>query len=117
MALRTATADDWRELVPSDADQPEFWIGLVYVEGDRKLGIGVLHEGEDGRWWIGVRTRARRPIALWKGALELLGTAKRAGVTVHAIADPDVGGSEIVLSRLGFVMSSETIVGHPIWTQ
>ncbi len=116
MALRTATAEDWASV--TGLAVPAHWIGLVYEEGGAILGLGGLVEGVDGRWWAELKANARRPVALWRAAREVLDVARAVGVPVHAIADPRIDGALTFLERLGFGATDETIEGHRIliWT-
>jgi hypothetical protein len=97
---------------------PAHWIGLVYEEQGRVVGLGGLYEGQDGRWWASVQARARRPVALARAAREVLATARAVGVPVFAIADVRIAGAEAFLSRLGFHETDEAIEGHKVlkWT-
>lgn len=114
--LRTATASDWKALTGLEA--PGYWIGLAYEEDGALLGLGALYEGVDGRWWSSVAANARRPVALWKAAREVLETAAAAGIDVHAMAAPWIDGADKFLLRLGFVATDEMIEGHRVyrWT-
>ena len=116
MALRTATAEDWTRL--TGLKVPAHWIGLVYEEDGEALGIGGLFEGADGRWWAAVKANARRPVALWRAAHEVLDVARVVGVAVCALPDPRIDGALSFLERLGFSATDETIEGHRIliWT-
>jgi len=116
MALRSATADDWSGM--TGLPIPAHWIGLVYEEDGEALGLGGLCEGEGGRWWAMVQAKARRPVALWRAAHEVLATARVVGVEVFAIADTRIHGAEAFLLRIGFKPTDEIIEGHRIlkWT-
>lgn len=115
MALVTATDADWQAMTGKPA--PRHWIGLIYTEGGERVGLGAVQEMDDGRWWIVLKAKARRPVALWKGARELIETAQSAGVTLHALSDPRIPRADAVLERLGFVRSTDELGGHHIWTR
>lgn len=114
--LRTATDEDWQLI--TGLDVPAHWIGLAYEEDGAVLGLGGIYEGKDGRWWASVKAHARRPVALWKAASEVLGVAGRAGVTVYALADTRIEGAETFLRRVGFEPTDEMHEGYRVyaWT-
>ncbi len=113
--LRSARGEDWVALARHQP--PAYWIGLTYEEDGQPLGLGSLFEGVDGRWWVMVSATCRRPVALWKAARQILETADRADVIVHAFVDHDIDGAERFLRRLGFRGTDEIIEGHRVWVR
>lgn len=114
--LRPATDADYYVFFGRPA--PDAWIGLVADAGHMLLGIGGLFFAEDGRWWA---TVARAPgvtsrVLLHKAARETLDVAKRAGVQVHALADPAIPNADLWLKRLGFQETDEMRANHKVWT-
>lgn len=97
---------------------PAYWIGLVCEEGGARVGIGGIYEGVDGRWWASIKAGARRPVALWRAARDVLEAAGNAGVAVHALADDRIEGAERFLMRIGFRPTDEMIEGYRVlkWT-
>jgi hypothetical protein len=113
--LRVATDEDWSEM--TGLDVPGHWIGLVCEDGGKRVCIGGLYEGMDGRWWATVHATSRRPVALWKAAREVLTVAERAGTPVHALVNPEIDGADRFLARCGFRPTNETMGGHVVWTR
>lgn len=105
--LRPASNDDWSSFC-AGVPVPEVWIGYVAEEGGRLLGLGGLWELH-GRWWATLKRApgAKRPKMLLRAARELLDIAGTAEAPVHALADPDIPGSERLLRGLGFEMTDE----------
>ncbi len=117
--IRRATDADWAAMFGPSAPAPQIWSGLVAATDHLVFGLGGIYGAVDGRWWI---TFARWPgIGMVKTAHQcgkiLLGSAKEAGVAVHALADPDIEGSELWIKRLGFEATDETMGGLRVWVR
>ena len=112
--LRRATDDDWRVVLGTNA--PSEWFGLV-AESYMILGIGGAFVGSDGRWWATFRRvpGVRHTLTAHKAARLTLDIARDLGIKLYAIADEEVGGSEVWLSRLGFKKTDEHFKERAVW--
>lgn len=109
--LRPAADADWQAVFGQPA--PEHWAGLV-ADG---AGMGGMYLAQDGRWWA---TFLRFPGVTMaktahKAALWTLDAARVGDITLHAIADQSIEGSEFWLRRLGFRPTEEHIEGHQVY--
>jgi hypothetical protein len=115
--LRPATDRDWLDIVGMQA--PDFHIGYVAEVAGVPTALGCLIHGDNGRWWLTMKRRGEMSrFTLWRATQRVLSVARDAKVTVHAIADARVAGSERFLERLGFVASGEFYDQHKVfqWT-
>ena len=114
--LRPADDRDWRIFYGQPA--PLYWSGLVLEDPVMILGIGGLYASEDGRWWAFMK---RAPgvgcvFSAQRAAMHMMAVGKEAGLTIHALADPAIVGSDKWLQRLGFRRTDEIMKGLVTWT-
>ena len=84
------------------------WRAVAVVDGDDVLGIGGLYL--DGPRWVlfsNMRKDVRQSLVKYRRELlrtcwALLAIAGRNNLPVHAIADPEIEGSDRLLAHLGF---------------
>lgn len=116
MALRPAVDSDWAAVTGMQA--PGEWFGFVDDGGWIINGMGAIYRATDGRWWI---TFVRCPgvgkvKTAHASARRLISQANDMGISVSALADPSIDGSEMWVERLGFRRTAETIEGIHVWT-
>lgn len=84
--------------------------GLTVVDGERPLGVAAIYPGpaslmliarigDEGRTRLAGVAGKR---ALLAAAREMLTTAERRRMPIYAVADPDIPGSDRLLTHLGF---------------
>lgn len=115
--LRPATDADYEAMFGRPA--PADWFGLVSAKPHLIEGIGLVFRCAEDRWWLSfVRCPGVGKVKTAHGAAkQLLAMADARGVTVNALADPDIAGAETWIERLGFRRSDETKGGLAVWTR
>lgn len=115
--LRAATDNDYEAFFGRPA--PAEWFGLVEARPYLIEGIGCIFRCTEGRYWLAfVRCPGVSKVkTAHAAAKKLLSMAEERGLTVHALADPDIQGSSKWIERLGFRRSDETKGDLPVWTR
>lgn len=113
--LRPATPRDWSAI--TGMRPPSVWSGIADAGPHLVHGLGGIYLAEDGRWWVFFhRTPGVRKVkTAHKSAKILLGSAREAGITVHAVEDDTITGAAVWLERLGFEMTDERLGGLRVW--
>jgi hypothetical protein len=113
--LRAATDSDFYTFY--GVDPPATWFGISAHTDVMMIGLGVVYLGIDGRNWAGFARApgVTLPVLMMKACRSILAYAAEQNIELHAFASPTVDGSVLLLRRLGFESTDETLKGHRIY--
>lgn len=117
VATCLASADDFRRFF--GREPPEIWFGLMAIEGEEIVGMGIVRHDEYGRAWGSLTLRKRLlPLLMHRTALRVLAALSEAEEPcILTFCDTAIAGAEKWLQRLGFLPVPELTVdpNYPTW--